>query len=89
MDLTVKGVIADPSEYSLECRLFPRTNWDANPLADTTNWYNGDLCETDVNYATNVVSCACKGTGYVAIFQSKNKSSESHEYFSFAHPLYI
>ena len=79
MELTVKGVIADPTEYSLECRLFPRTNWDDTLVATTTNWFN-EFCDTDIDRATNVATCTCRGTGYVAIFQSKSESNERQNY---------
>lgn len=60
------GVIAAETEYTLECRLWPHTNWDADPLADSANW-NAGMCQTSMN--ANVATCSCYGTGYIAIFE--------------------
>ena len=68
MDLTVEGVIADETVYTLECRLWPRTNWEADPLDSSANWH-ANLCQTTLN--GNVASCVCQGTGFIAIFEGK------------------
>ena len=66
--LTVEGTIADETEYTLECRQWPYTSWDVDPLADSARW-NTSLCDTTIN--DNIATRACQGTGFVAIFQGK------------------
>ena len=67
--MTVDGSIAAETEYTLECRLWPLTSWDADPLADSAKW-NASMCDTSINGI--VATCACQGTGYVAIFEGEN-----------------